>query len=683
MPYVSKRTGIGQLFAAPAPQLAEMRAMGQVGTLFAIVTKCATATAATEWKLWRKAKSGKIEDRTEVTQHLALQIWNKPNAFFPRQEFVETTQQHHELTGEAWWVISRNPLSSLPLEIWPVRPDHMQPVPDADDYIVGYIYTGPSGEQIPLGVNQVIFIRSPNPMDPYRGMGPVQTVLPDLNASNMAAQYVANFFTNSAEPGGIIEVDERLSDDEFDEMTTRWREQHQGISNAHRVAVIEKGHWVDRKYTMKDMEMTSLRSATSEIIREAFGFPKPLLGTTDDVNRANAEAAEYVFAKWLIVPRLDRIKGALNNDFLPMFYPPGAEPDVEFDYVTPVEEDKQFESTNRKAIADTAAVWIALGFDEAEVLEMLNVPAMTYTKPAPPPPPVAPPDTGGGDPAPDPGDDPAPPPGTAKNRARRSQHWPTAAAKLPDDEHPDLSKLQKAWQDTLDSLINSWADITARQKAVLLKKVHDIVSSGTPADLALITVASEDGAAALLQAMTMLGSDAAKHVVHEADAQGVLAHAVPPRADGLAATAKAIAALLAAGLTYSAIRETIRAWNPQNAPDEILKQVTAGLDKLTDAQPRAVLGGALTQAQRQGRVNTLLAAPTSAWYASEQLDKNTCDPCRKVNGMWLGNSILENVNRLYPTGGYIDCLGGDRCRGMVIGVWRPEQVGDRNGADDE
>ena len=673
VPYVAQRADrLSQLFAPPAPMVSEMRAMGQVGTLFAIVTKCANATSQVEWELWRKAKSGKKEDRVKVTNHLALQIWNKPNQFFTRQEFVESFQQHHELTGEAWWIVARNPLSALPLELWPVRPDKMRPVPDAEDFLVGYIYTGPSGEQIPLEKNQVIMLRSPDPMDPYRGMGPVQTILPDLRASNMAAQYVANFFENSAEPGGIIEVDEHLSDDEFDEMTKRWREQHQGVSNAHRVAVIEKGHWIDRKYTMKDMQFTELRTASSEMIREAFGFPKPLLGSVDDVNRANAEAAEYVFAKWLIVPRLERIKGALNNDFLQMFYPPGTVPDVEFDYCSPVEEDEATEQAERKSKADTAKVYIDLGFDEAQVLEMLDIPAMDREKPAPPPAPMPP---GGDQAGQDPNAEPMmPPPGAASNRAR---HWPTAAAALPDDQHPDLSGVQQSWEKHLDALIQSWTDITTAQKNDLMDQLHRIVTSGTTHDLLTLTAASSAGAAALQQVMIQIGAEAADHVVAEAADQGQTIHPVPPRADGLTSVAVTVAGLLAAGLTFSAIREALRVWNKADRADDVVSKVRSTLDQLTDAQPRSLLGAALTQAQRQGRMNTLLAAPTTAWYASEQLDSNTCEPCRRVNGKWLGNSIIENVNRLYPTGGYIDCLGRDRCRGMVIGIWRPKQVGDQ------
>jgi HK97 family phage portal protein len=668
VPYVARRQNFAQAFAPASPMVQQLQSMGSVGTLFAIVTKLSKGCASVEWELWRKAKSGKPEDRVKVTVHLALNIWNKPNNFFTRQEFVETTNQHKELTGEQWWVVARDKRSTLPLELWPVRPDHMQPVPDAENFIVGYVYTGPDGEKIPLGLDQVIMVRDPDPETPYRGMGPVQTILADLAASNQAAQYQANFFANSAEPGGIIEVDERLTDDEFNELTTRWREQHQGVSNAHRVAVLEKARWVDRKYTMKDMQFTELRSASSEVIRGAFGFPKPLLGAVDDVNRANAEAAEYVFAKWLLVPRLEQIKQALNAEFLPLFYPAGAVPDVEFDYCSPVEEDAERAMAGRKNVAETAKIWIDLGADTAEVCEMLDLPLLTITKPDPAPVIQA---------SPEPGTEPDPVPPPAGAAANRAKHWPTAAAALPDEDHPDLTPVQESWEQHLDELLIAYAGITAAQRADLLQQIHDIVSSGSTLDLLQLETASAAGAAALLAALVSIGKDAADHVVDEAAAQDTEISPVPPRADKLTELADAVAAMLAAGLAMSAVREALRVWNPADTADTVVSKVKVTLDALTDAQPKAWLGSALTQAQRQGRMNTLLAAPTTAWYASEQLDSNTCEPCRRVNGKWLGNSIIENVNRLYPTGGYIDCLGRDRCRGMVIGIWRPKQVGDK------
>jgi HK97 family phage portal protein len=363
---------------------AQLRTMGSNGTLFAIVNRIANATGQLEWHLYRKAPSGRKEDRVEVTHHAALDLWNKPNRFYTQSEFVEAQQQHQELTGEGWWVAARNPRSPIPLELWPVRPDRMMPVPSAENYLSGYIYTAPDGEQIPLGLEDVIFLRTPNPMDAYRGMGPVQSILVDLDAARYSAEWNRNFFINSAEPGGIIKVEKRLSDTEFDEMRLRWNEQHRGVAAAHRVAILEQGEWVDRKFSQKDMQFAELRGISREVIREAFGFPKPLLGATDDVNRANAEAAEVVFARWLIVSRARRMRDALNYDLLPMFGL--AAEGLEFDFDNPVPDDREAASNELTARATAAAALIAAGFAPADVLSVVGLPAMAFSPPSGSPP---------------------------------------------------------------------------------------------------------------------------------------------------------------------------------------------------------------------------------------------------------------------------------------------------------
>ncbi len=171
VPFASatSRAGFGSGFVRPAGQLAQMRAMSSSSTLFAIVDRITTTYAGAEWKLYRSAKSGRDEDRVEVTSHAALDLWTRPNAHMTGPSFRESAQQHEELTGEQWWVIGRHENSSLPLELWPVRPDRMEPIPDANDFLLGYVYRGPSGERVPLAVDDVIGLRRPNPEDPYRG----------------------------------------------------------------------------------------------------------------------------------------------------------------------------------------------------------------------------------------------------------------------------------------------------------------------------------------------------------------------------------------------------------------------------------------------------------------------------------------------------------------------------------
>ncbi|MFD7554122.1 phage portal protein [Streptomyces sp. NPDC059835] len=372
VPFSSRAQSHAWGFGSRRDATAQMAAMGSVGTLFSIVNRTSNATSQVEWRLWRKAASGRDEDRVEVTSHAALDLWRKPNPFMPRQEFVEVTQQHVDLTGEGWWVVGRHAASPIPLELWPVRPDRITPVPDPDTYLAGYMYQGPDGQQIALDLDQVIQLRMPNPLDPYRGMGPVQSILTDLDATRYSAEWNRNFFLNSAEPGGIIEVPNPLSDPDFDQLRSRWNEQHRGVANAHRVAILEHGKWVDRKFTQRDMQFAELRSVSRDVIREAFGIPAFALGEVADVNRATAEASSTWFAEMLTVPRLERIKAALNHDLLPLF---GATTKgLEFDYENPVSEDRDLEARELTAKATAARTLVDAGFSPEAVLAAVGLP---------------------------------------------------------------------------------------------------------------------------------------------------------------------------------------------------------------------------------------------------------------------------------------------------------------------
>ncbi|MGE5827664.1 MAG: phage portal protein [Micromonosporaceae bacterium] len=368
----------------------QMKAYGTVGTLFSIVHRTSNATSQVNWRLWRQAPNP--IDRVEVTSHAALDVWNRPNAFMTRQELVEVGQQHIDLTGEGWIVAAGNPRfpKAGPLELWPVRPDRMAPVPHSTEYLSGYVYTGPNGEQVPLRTDSVLFLRMPNPLDPYRGLGPVQAALVDLDSSRYSAEWNRNFFLNSAEPGGIIEVDKRLTDDEFNELTSRWREQHQGIAQAHRVAVLEQGKWVDKKYTQKDMQFVELRTLSRDFIREAFGISKFALGDIDDVNRASAVAAADWFARYLTLERLERWKGMLNADFLPLFGTTAK--GLEFDYDSPIPDDPERTNAERESKANAAKTYIDAGAKAESVKKALDLPeALQFEapQPAPAPPPPA------------------------------------------------------------------------------------------------------------------------------------------------------------------------------------------------------------------------------------------------------------------------------------------------------
>lgn len=635
----------------------QLKTMGSVGTLFGIVNRTSNAAAQVEWCLYRKSASGDKDKRVKVARHAALDLWNSPNPFMPQQEFVETTQQHVDLTGEGWWVIGTDPRApDLPLTLWPVRPDRMAPIPDAEKFISHYEYTGPNGEKIRLELHEVVFLRMPNPEDPFRGMGPVQSILSDLDATKYSSEWNRNFFINGAEPGGILEVEKRLSDPEFDELNDRWEEQHKGVSNAGRVAILEGGvKWIDRKYTQRDMQFVELREVNRDTILEAFGFPEFMLGILQDANRASSVASKDFFAEYLTTPRLVRIRSALNNDLLPLF----KDPTLEFDFEDPRPLDREADNQEILAKAEAAERLAGAGYDGVEVLEAVGLPPMTWSKPEPPTPPPP-----GGE------QDPAVPP--QARRLTRNYIDPKGFRAQLDDETDALiqtaaDQMQADWEDLVERLVAAWDEITAIQRDALVEGVRSAVAANDVDALADLAVPTDRAADLLSEYMVAMAVIAAAQIVQEGAAQEVEIEPVEPGEDELHALATAVVLLLAAGLALSVAREALRVWGPESDADYVARLIDEYITNLPDRALRDQLGGALTNAQNRARFATMLTAPSATWYATERNDQNACGPC-----LYIDEFQFESVAAAflaYPNGGYVHCKGGIRCRGGVIPIW--------------
>lgn len=399
VPFVGERTySSGNWFGdgGTGDKTREMASYGAVGTLFQTVHSLAEDTSRVEWHMHRirqRSSSSVTCPECEkpgvelLPDHQALRVWSNPNDHNTGQEYVEGFQQHIDLTGEGYWVIERLDGLNFPTGMWYVRPDRMQPVKDPVEYLLGWMYRGPDGQEVALELNQVVQLKLPNPLDPYRGMGPVQSLLNDIGASAASAKWTENFFQNSARPGGIIEAPNELSDTQFKMLRERWTEQHKGVQNAHRVAILEGGlTWKDVAYSPKDMILTDLRKFSSDQIRQAFGYPEFAAGILENANRASSEASAAWYTQRLIVPRLDRIGDALNYKFLKLFGSTGN--NVEFAYSSPVPKNAEAENAARTSKAKAYATYVTAGVDPDDAAMVCGLPPMKMRAPEPTPVPV-------------------------------------------------------------------------------------------------------------------------------------------------------------------------------------------------------------------------------------------------------------------------------------------------------
>lgn len=728
-------------------------------TLMSLLTLISQSVGTNKWCAHRPAKPGTRPDEEPVVvtaqENLAVKLWNRPNKWMTGAFMRTMCTWHRAAVGEAWIVVSK--IGNIPVALWPVRPDRMTPLADPDKYLTGYMYRGPSGEKVPLGIDEVLRLTFPHPTDPHRGLGPVQALLTGLGTSMAAQQWIAAFFRNDASPGGIIEMPEGLEDNEFEQVKRRWNEQHRGYTRAHRVAILEYGKWVARQMSIKDMQFTEVRTLTRDQILEAYRIHKHMMGISEDVNRANAEAADATYGRRTDNPLLLEWQELANGPYVEMFGDGGR---VDFQFDNPIPEDKEDQRADQAARIDGAIKLIGAGVDPADAFETMGLPPMRMAEAPAEPEPAE--DTGDGTNTGQNGDNPEDAPGinaaamekatalgllTQKlylgveggelwTRTEGRQLLADAGAEIvpdewdadpkpapvfpppgpedgggmqPDPEHGgagdgqadgmpdhegegmpsahvrrgiraqdspggavDLSQLDAHWQRVLDDVVSSWGSVTADQYDALVGQVRAAIDDGDISALAALEAPDAGATTLLTDAMVIMAQAGAAAVAAEAGEQGVTqaVSQVVPKRSTLKAYAEVVTQLMRASLAASAGREALRVYGPDTTPDAVAAAVRTALEQLTDAQPRMYLGGALTSAANQGRADTLAEAPPARYFASEQLDANTCVNCRQIDGAEF-DTLAEAVEQ-YPMGAYRKCLGREKCRGAIVAIWEVE-----------
>ena len=260
------------------------------------------------------------------------------NDFMTSSYLFFSTQAYREMTGDAFWLLVRN-LNGGIKEIWPLLPTRVVIETDPVNFIKGYKYQTDKGE-IDLPVENVIHFKSFNPSNMHRGMGTVEVASLAIDIDTYSAEWNKNFFFNAAIPSGIVKFPGNVSPENLKIIKENWNATHRGFDRSNGTAFLTMGaDFVKLAATQKDMEFLEQRRFSRDEILAIFKVPRTVLGITDDVNRANAEATEYVFAKRVIKPRMQFIVDTLNEFYIPRFNIQGKK--YRFTFEDPVPQNRE------------------------------------------------------------------------------------------------------------------------------------------------------------------------------------------------------------------------------------------------------------------------------------------------------------------------------------------------------
>ena len=316
-----------------------------VGTVFACVSAIAEETANIELNLFRRKSQNEYE---QVESHPVLDLLYKVNPLYTSYLMWEATQAYLSLSGEAfWWLVGPTP---NPKEIWVLRPDWVTIKDTKDRLITSYVY-GPPGtpinEKIEIPFEQMVHFKDFNPRNAYRGYGATKAGAKSIDENQFQQDYSRNFFYNSALPGGALQTDKNLTDEQYERVHEDWEATHRGSKKAWKVAILEAGlKWQDIGINQKDMDFVEGRRLTRDEILMIYRVPKPIIAINDDVNRAASRESRAIFLENNITHKMKRFTTFLNEFLLPRY----GDDTLFFDYENPVPND----DTVKLALYDNA-----------------------------------------------------------------------------------------------------------------------------------------------------------------------------------------------------------------------------------------------------------------------------------------------------------------------------------------
>lgn len=303
------------------------------GWVYAALSKRAKRIGAIELRLYQLDRAMNVE---EIYDHDLLALLNRANPLQSRYQFFYTLEMMLGIWGSAPILKDRAGGKDIQY-LWPLRPDMLKAFTDASGRIVSYQYR--VGARVDsFKAEDVIVCNEPSPLSLAVGNSPLLAAGLEIDVDMQAALWNKYLIENFSEPGGVLTTDQAIDDKSFERLKKEWSQRHQGASNAGRWALLEKGLKAEPiGRSPKEMDMVESRRFHRNAITAILGVPMALM-TSEDVNLANAEVAERVFARDTVDPQMRLIVSMLNE-----FLVPDYSDTLDLDYESPIPEDKQMQ----------------------------------------------------------------------------------------------------------------------------------------------------------------------------------------------------------------------------------------------------------------------------------------------------------------------------------------------------
>jgi HK97 family phage portal protein len=228
--------------------------------------------------------------------------------------FREALMAHLLLWGNAYAQIVRDGRGRV-LALYPLLPSKMEVNRAANGELV-YTYRrdDPSYSTVTLRRYEVLHIPGLG-FDGLIGYSPIAMAKNAIGMALATEEYGASFFSNGAQPGGVLEHPGVIKDPQ--RVKESWNAAYQGSGNAHRVAVLEEG----MKFSAigippEQAQFLETRKFQINEIARIFRVPPHMVGDLEKSSFSNIEQQSLEFVKYTLDPWVIRWEQALQQSLI-------------------------------------------------------------------------------------------------------------------------------------------------------------------------------------------------------------------------------------------------------------------------------------------------------------------------------------------------------------------------------
>ena len=258
---------------------------------------------ACPFKTFEHLKAG---GKRPVPEHPAYTLLHdRPNDYMDAITFKETRQAHVLCYGNGYAEIQRDG-GGRPVALWPLLPDKTtrKMTPKGTPY---YEVRTPDNQTVTLADENVLHVKGLG-FDGYTGYDVVTFHREALGYGMAVKEFGSRFFSNGASPGGVLEHPNTLGKPALEHLKESWNAQHQGLSNAHRLQILEEGmKFHETGVDPKKAQALEVQKWTVDDCSRIFQIPPHKLGSMEFSKYNNVEQLNidfycttmlYWFCKW-------------------------------------------------------------------------------------------------------------------------------------------------------------------------------------------------------------------------------------------------------------------------------------------------------------------------------------------------------------------------------------------------